>query len=325
MNDLVSIFAGVYNIESRYPGALEQFLESIRKQTYTNIEVILVDDGSTDNSAAICDKWAQMDNRFHVVRHDTNKTINKARETGFRHCTGQLVFNADPDDLLHPQAIEIQHALLSEHPDCQVVMGVLVAIYQDEEINFIPIDQPNYELADQRASMEKMLRSGNFTLWNKLLRRELLETIDWDVTKINDLHLTLQIWLNASKFIHLNDTTYYWIQRELSQSRTNRSELTIQKFDTLFMDWNRYIGGKHPEHYASFLYRAYVMATSGFDNLSNDKNKKVWYEKLNEFYKLTWNDYIRSDAPLREKAAFWWVAHFPRHKTFISRIKAFFT
>ena len=114
MNELVSIFVPVYNISSRYPGTLERFLDSIRNQTYSNIEVILVDDGSTDDSATICDYWAQMDNRFHVVRHDTNMTINKARETGFRHCSGSLVFNADPDDLLHPQAIEIQYDECSE-------------------------------------------------------------------------------------------------------------------------------------------------------------------------------------------------------------------
>ena len=75
MNELVSLFCPVYNISSRYPGALERFLDSIKNQTYTNIEVILVDDGSTDDSAAICDHWAQMDNRFRVVRHDSNKTI----------------------------------------------------------------------------------------------------------------------------------------------------------------------------------------------------------------------------------------------------------
>ena len=260
-----------------------------------------------------------------MVRHGKNLTINKARETGFRHCTGPLVYNADPDDLLHPQVIEIQHALLAEHPDCQAVIGPLITIFPDEEIKFPPIDQPNYELADQPASMRKILRSGNFSLWNKLFRRELLETIDWDITKYNDFHLVLQICLNSSKFIHLNDTTYYWIQRELSETHTNRVELSIQKFDTLTMDWNRYIHGKHPEYYADFLYRAYMVATSGFGSLSDDDNKKAWREKLNEFYKLTWNDYIRSDAPLYEKAALWWVVHFPSHKPFISKLKTLFS
>lgn len=323
MNELVSIFCPVYNISSRYPGALERFLDNIKNQTYTNIEVILVDDGSTDDSAAICDRWAQMDNRFHVVRHGTNRTINKARETGFRHCSGSLVFNADPDDLLHPQAIEIQYTLLTEHPDCQMVAGLgpKLAIYSDEAINFSPIDKPNYEIADQPESMRKMLRSGNYTVWNKLYRRELLESIDWDVTSWNDFHLTLQIWLNCNKFVHLKDTTYFWIQRVLSETHTKTVELKTKKYDTLIMDWNRYIHGKHPEYYADFLYRAYIKAITGFSELS-DENKDAWRKKLREFYKLTWNDYISCDAPLHEKAVFWWLKYFPQHKFVIKKLKS---
>ena len=323
MNELVSIFSPVFNIESRYPGALERFLDSVRNQTYTNIEVVLVDDGSTDDSAAVCDKWAQMDNRFHVVRHDSNKTINKARETGFRNCTGQFVFNADPDDLLHSQAIEIQHSLLTKHPDCQMVVGTLYPHWGETE-NFTPITNPSYEILSQFESVRRLFRSGNHTVWNKLYRRELLESIDWDVTRINDFHLTLQIWLNCNKFVHLNSTTYYWIQRELSTNHTNHAGLSIQKFDTLIMDWNRYIHGKHPEYYADFLYRTYIMAITGFSDLS-DVDKKEWREKLREFYKLTWNDYIRCDAPLREKAIFCWVKHFPQHKTLIGKLKALFS
>lgn len=324
MNELVSIFCPVYNISSRYPGALERFLDSIKNQTYTSIEVILVDDGSTDDSAAVCDQWAQLDNRFHVVRHGTNRTINKARETGFRNCTGQFVFNADPDDLLHPQAIEIQHSLLTDHPDCQMVVGTLYP-HWEETVNFIPITNPSYEILSQFDSVRRLFRSGNHTVWNKLYRRELLESIDWDVTKINDFHLTLQIWLNCNKFVHLNDTTYYWIQRKLSVIHTNRAESTIEKFDTLIMDWNRYISDKHPEYYADFLYRAYNIANSGYSALTDNRVKKAWRMRLNELYDLSWNDYIKSDVYTLEKLAMWWVKHFPQHKTLIGKLKALFS
>lgn len=322
MNELVSIFCPVYNISSRYPGALERFLDSVRNQTYTNIEVVLVDDGSTDDSAAVCDKWAQMDNRFRVVRHGSNKTINKARETGFRHCTGQFVFNADPDDLLHPQAIEVQHSLLTEHPECQAVFGPgpgpFSVIFHESEINFVPIDTPNYEVNEHPESL--VLRNGNLTFWNKLFRRELLETIDWDVTRINDLHLMLQICLKISKCVNLKDTTYYWVQRKLSVTHTNHAESTIEKFDTLILDWNRYISGKHPECYADFLYRAYNIANSGYSALTDKRVKKAWRMRINELYELSWGDYIKSDAPRLEKLAMWWVKRYPAHKPFLSHI-----
>lgn len=322
MSDLVSIFSPVYNIESRYPGALERFLDSVRNQTYANIEVILVDDGSTDNSADVCDKWAQMDGRFHVVRHDSNKTINKARETGFRSCTGRLVFNADPDDLLHPQAIEVQHSLLVEHPDCQAVFGLgpISAVSQAKEINFAPIDNPNYEVADQITTLKDLLRNGTQSFWNKLFRRELLETIDWDVTRFNDFHLMLQICLNISKCVYLKEPTYYWVQRKLSVTHTNHAESTIEKFDTLIMDWNRYISGKHPEYYADFLYRAYNIANSGYCALSDNRVKKAWRMRLDDLYELSWGDYIKSNAPRLEKLAMWWLKRYPAHKCFFSHI-----
>lgn len=324
MSELVSIFVPVYNISSRYPGTLERFLDSIRNQSYSNIEVILVDDGSTDDSATICDHWAQMDNRFHVVRHDTNMTINKARETGFRHCSGSLVFNADPDDLLHPQAIEIQHDLLANHPDCQMAVGPVVPHWGDT-VDFAPIVNPDYEIIGQDTSIRRMFRNGNHTVWNKLYRRELLEHIDWDVTRINDFHLSLQIWLNASRFILVNEPTYYWIQRDKSITHINPGGNSVDKFDTLTIDWNRYIKDKHPEYYADFLYRAYAMATSGFDLLSDKNIKKIWHDKLNDFFALTWNDYVRCDAAFHEKAAMWCLKRFPNMKHLFSKLIHFFS
>ncbi len=321
MNDLVSIFSPVYNITSRYPGVLERFLDSVSSQTYTNIEVILVDDGSTDNSADICNQWVQRDSRFRLVRHDTNRTINKARETGFRNSKGRFVFNADPDDLLHPQVIEIQHALLTQHPDCQCVIGIGYPFFNDKELDIAPIDKPDYETVDQREILRRILRSGGHALWNRLYRRELLETIDWDVTRYNDFHLTLQICLNGSKFIYLKDITYFWIQRELSTTHTDLKFMSTQKFDDFTMEWNRYVHGKHPELYADFLYRTYNLLVTGFDRLS-DEDKKVWRRKLREFYNLTWRDYVKCDAPLHEKVSLWWEMHFPQHKPLLSKLKS---
>lgn len=313
----LSIIIPLFNVE-RY---LPMCLESVVLQLLEDYEVILVDDGSTDDSASICDQWAQMDNRFHVVRHGTNRTINKARETGFRHCTGSLVFNADPDDLLHPQAIEIQQALLSSHSECQMVAGPLTP-YWGEIADFTPIVNPHFEVLDQTPSIrQRMLRGGNHTFWNKLYRRELMENIDWDVARVNDFHLSLQVWLNCSKIVHLNETTYYWIQRDLSATHANRAESSIKKFDTFIMDWNRYIGGKHPEYYSTFIYRCYTMATDGYNKLTDKKEKKAWREKLDELFELTWHDYITSDAPMLEKFAMCWVKRFPSMKQFFSKLK----
>lgn len=195
--------------------------------------------------------------------------------------------------------------------------GYGVVIGSISELN--NVQEPiNYEVNEHPESL--VLRNGNLTFWNKLFRRELLETIDWDVTRIDDLHLMLQICLKISKCVNLKDTTYYWVQRKLSVTHTNPAESTIEKFDTLILDWNRYISGKHPECYADFLYRAYNIANSGYSALSDKKVKKAWRMRINELYELSWGDYIKSDAPRLEKLAMWWVKRYPAHKPFLSHI-----
>lgn len=205
-----------------------------------------------------------------------------------------------------------------------MVAGPITAHWGDS-IVITPILEPNYEVLDKPTSIcQKLLRGGNITFWNKLYRRELLENIDWDVTKINDFHLSLQTWLNGSYFIHLNETTYYWIQRELSETHIRPADLSIEKYDTLIMDWNRYIRCKYPEYYAAFLYRTYINATDGYNTLTDKEVKKAWRAKLSEFFEISWRDYIKSDASLHEKVALLCVMRFPSLKPLFSKGKHLF-
>ena len=82
MNDLVSIIVPVYNTE-KY---IRRWLDSVKNQTYRNLEVVLVDDGSSDNSPKICDEYAAKDSRFHVI-HKENGGVSSARNVGLRYCS----------------------------------------------------------------------------------------------------------------------------------------------------------------------------------------------------------------------------------------------
>lgn len=323
MNDLVSVFVPVYNISSRYPGALERFIDSVGNQTYTNIEVILVDDCSTDDSGAICERQAAKDSRFRVVHHSQHLTINKARETSFRHCKGPLVYNADPDDLLHPQAIEIQHALLTAHPECQMVATLLTPHFS-ETAEFTPIGEPDYEILGRTESMVNyFFKKGAFNLWNRLYRRELLETIDFNITMQNDFDLSLQIWLNCQKVVLLKNTTYYWIQREQSASHNRTAERFLKLCDTFIEDWQKYILGKHPELYGAYLFRMYNVALGNHIKINNPASKKASLAKIVEMKSLTWSHFTASDVAAHKKAAMWWLMHFPEHKLIVQKVHRF--
>ena len=97
----VSIIVPVYNVE-KY---LEKCLDSIVKQTYENIEIILVDDGSTDKSGTILDQYAEMDNRISVI-HKKNEGVSTARNTGIEAARGEYICFADADDYLMPDYVE---------------------------------------------------------------------------------------------------------------------------------------------------------------------------------------------------------------------------
>ena len=101
LNDTVSIIVPIYNKE-KY---LEKCLDSILGQTYRDLEIILVDDGSTDNSLAICQRYAEKDLRIKIY-HKPNGGVSSARNLGLEKSTGTLISFADPDDSLHAECIE---------------------------------------------------------------------------------------------------------------------------------------------------------------------------------------------------------------------------
>lgn len=101
MNDLISIIVPVYNAEIY----LATCIESILQQTYTNLEILLIDDGSTDASARICDNYAVCDKRIKVF-HKDNQGIASARNIGLFHARGTYIAFCDDDDYMHPNMLE---------------------------------------------------------------------------------------------------------------------------------------------------------------------------------------------------------------------------
>ena len=95
MDDLISVIVPVYNVEEY----LDRCIESIVNQTYKNLEILLIDDGSTDNSYNICDKWAKKDNRIKVV-HKENGGVSSARNVGLDVATGDYIGFVDSDDYI---------------------------------------------------------------------------------------------------------------------------------------------------------------------------------------------------------------------------------
>lgn len=108
----VSIIVPVYNVEKYF----DECMKSLCTQTYPKLEILLIDDGSTDNSGNLCDEWARKDNRIMVV-HQKNAGVGAARNTGLRKATGKAIVFADPDDRYESDTIAYLIHLSNEHPD----------------------------------------------------------------------------------------------------------------------------------------------------------------------------------------------------------------
>ena len=104
MNELISVIVPVYNVENY----LEKCLYSLLNQTYSNIQIVLIDDGSTDKSGKICDSYLEKDKRI-VVYHTSNRGVSSARNLGLANSKGKYIYFLDPDDYLEVDALEKLH------------------------------------------------------------------------------------------------------------------------------------------------------------------------------------------------------------------------
>ena len=123
---LISVIVPVYNVEDY----LDQCLESIVAQTYRHLEILIVDDGSTDGSGDMCDIWAERDARIRVI-HQPNGGLSAARNTALDRMTGEMVIMVDSDDLLHTEAISVLLNTMQEH-NADVVIPEFVSFYGND-------------------------------------------------------------------------------------------------------------------------------------------------------------------------------------------------
>ena len=127
MKEKLSVIVPVYNVEPY----IKRCLDSLVNQTYQNLEIILVNDGSTDGSGAVCDEYARADKRIQVV-HKENGGIASARKAGILYATGKYTTNVDPDDWVEADAYEYMAGKLEQYTPDMLVLG-----YKKEHTDFI--------------------------------------------------------------------------------------------------------------------------------------------------------------------------------------------
>ena len=207
--DLISVIVPVYNVE-KY---LDRCVQSIVDQTYQNLEIILVDDGSSDNCPAMCDAWAAKDTRIKVI-HKENGGGAQARNIGMNRANGQLIGFVDSDDFIHPEMYRYLYRILretqSDIAECGFVMTDGNADFPDGVHEEEPLVLGTEE-AMQENIRDRICRQ---LLWNKLYKRETVGDIRMVEGKtIDDEFFTYRVLAQAKRVAVGNLKLYAYRQQ----------------------------------------------------------------------------------------------------------------
>lgn len=224
---LYSIIIPVYNVE-KY---LHRCLDSVINQTYTKLEIILVNDGSKDNSGIICDKYAESDSRIRVI-HQKNQGVSSARNAGLNIATGDYISFIDPDDYIELNMYEQLSLHLSEHAVDIVRFG---ALRNGDVLNWLPFEG-FYEGEDfEKEILLPMIGSEKFggmfilgVLWMHVFKRDLIEKhnirFNKKLRRCEDRLFTISCMMFSSGELFLRDTLYHYIINDESLSNKYDSD-----------------------------------------------------------------------------------------------------
>ena len=209
--ELISIIVPVYNVE----GYLPKCLETIGAQTYRNLEIILVDDGSTDRSGAICDDFANKDKRA-IVLHQKNLGLWAARNAGQRRAHGDYLMFIDGDDYIHKDVVNtLYKAINNSKYDIAIVDYKQTRSFDEDTLT---VDEGEIEDLTQDELVSKLF-NGQIcrNVWNKLYRRTLIENIYAnDYPRAQDFDFNIRVFMSASGAVFIHRVMYFWVQRPTS-------------------------------------------------------------------------------------------------------------
>ena len=222
MTEKITVIVPVYNVEHY----LDKCLDSVIKQTYKNIEIIVVNDGSTDNSGEICQEYAQKDNRIVYIEKE-NGGLSDARNAGLDQMTGSYVTFVDSDDWIEQDYVETLYQKITEY-QADIAIGNYYSFDEERSVFLFHIlGDSYYEKAHDNVSIfenlyenQEMRSFALISAWGKLYKARLFEQLRFDIGKLGeDGYLNQKVYLLSEKVIYLNKGLYAYRIRKGSLSR----------------------------------------------------------------------------------------------------------
>lgn len=298
MQPLISIILPVYNIEQY----IDKCMESLLKQTYKNCELLLIDDGSTDNSGIKCDEYASIYPNVYVF-HKQNGGLSDARNYGIKRAAGNYITCVDPDDYVDKDYLEYLYYLIHKY---NVDMSICQHRVHYDNGSIKEFGSTGEELLSAKVCVERMLYHDviDTSAWAKLYKKDLFEKIEYPYGKLfEDIATTYKLMIKSSQIAVGYESKYNYI---FHNNSIVNSCFKPAKLDLLEMTDNMgdEIGKIFPELSNAILRRRVYSRISTLNQMLNTSEYDKKKEEIIAFIKKnSWQILKNKKAPLRDKIA----------------------
>ncbi|HJA32853.1 MAG TPA: glycosyltransferase [Candidatus Mediterraneibacter merdigallinarum] len=284
--DLISVIVPIYNVEQY----LNQCLQSICSQSYKNLEIILVDDGSSDRCPELCDVWAEKDSRIRVI-HKQNGGLSDARNAGMVCAKGEYIAFVDSDDWIEKDLYQKLWSELHQNNAQIAACGIVKVFETTSEEQKIYSKQ---KIFTNEEALQTLLKGQDFcaVAWNKLYKRDVIEDIRFPVGRLHeDEFFTYRVIANASKLVLVPEAKYYYRQR----AGSIMDKWTIRHLDSLdaFNERMHFLQAHYPDlydmdkfnFYLACVYNGRELATRAEDDMTTEQGitKVLKYSRMISF------------------------------------------
>lgn len=288
--ELISVIVPVYKVENY----LDRCIQSIVDQTYQNLEIILVDDGSPDNCPAMCDKWAEKDSRIRVI-HQENAGGAAARNVGLDEATGSLIAFVDSDDYIAPMMYERLHEILYQ-TGAAIAECAYVLVHGDDVAPSIGDDGLKL-YSTQDALFSNLYNTAcQQVIWNKLYKRDVINTIRFVEGKtIDDEFFTYRVIGNAPLIAVTSDRLYFYRQQAQSVMHQKYSSKRLDALEACALRY-KYVIDNYPalasdariNFWTTCIYHSQMI--SQYLEREAKQNAEQRFAELSKLRVLYWSD-----------------------------------
>ena len=301
MNDLISVIVPIYNVE-KY---LRRCLDSIINQTYKNLEIILVDDGSPDNCPEICDEYARKYERVKVI-HKKNGGLSDARNIGIKQSKGDYITLIDSDDCVTHDYCEFLYNLLKKY---NADMSICKHLVKYDDFGEISTGTKKEYILNPEKALKMLLYSDDIDVsaWGKLYKRKLFDNIEYPKGRLFEDSATTYKLIDLCKTIAFkSEEKYIYFVRKDS---ITTKEFNEKKMDliTSTKEMCDYVMEKYPQLESAAKRRlmyAYLSTLTQLAKCKNYKNYNEYKAKLMNYIKKNRKEVIKDKlTPRRDRLA----------------------